>query len=57
MAIVVSIVLPLCVTAHKVALSVVTGECDHVVRVWAFVHACWYVYACVVGSVMWAQSE
>ena len=43
--------------AHEVALSVVMGECDHVVRVWACVHACWYVYACVVSSVMWALTE
>ena len=57
MAIVVCIVLPLCVTAHEVAPSVVTGKCSHVVRVWACVHACWYIYACVVSSVMWAVTE
>ena len=51
------IVLPLCVIAHKVALSVVMGECGHIVRVWARVHVCWYVYACIASSVLWALSE
>ena len=35
---------PVCVIAHEVALSVVTRECGHVVRVWARVHVCWYTY-------------
>ena len=43
--------------AHEVALSVVMGECGHVVSVWARVHACWYVYACVVSSVLWVLTE
>ena len=43
--------------AHEVALSVVMGECGHVVSVWARVYVCWYIYACVVSSVLWVLTE